>query len=64
MGQGLVDPKTGELDSEHSCLNSKREMTTRSKWKQIHVKGEGCTSPEYRSKLHVITDGAPHEMGS
>jgi len=51
--QHLVDPKTGELDSEHSCLNSKREMTTRSKWKQIHV-----------SKLHVIMDGALYEIYS
>jgi len=36
--QHLVDPKTRELASEHSCLNNERKMTTRSKWKQIHVK--------------------------
>jgi len=37
-------------------------MTTRSKWKQIHVKGEGCTSPEHGSKLHVITNRALYEI--
>ena len=37
-------------------------MTTGSKWKQIHVKGEGHTSLEHGSKLHVIKDGAPYEM--
>ena len=61
MGQCLVDPKTGELDSEHSCLNTKRKVTTRSKWKQ---NVEGCIDPEHGSKLHVVMDGAPHGMGS
>jgi len=37
-------------------------MTTGSKWKQIHVKGEGCTNLEHGSKLHVITDRALYEM--
>jgi len=37
--QHLVDPKTGELDSKHSCLNSKREVTTRSK---LHVIMDGA----------------------
>ena len=32
-------------------------MTTGSKWKQIHVKREGHTSLEYRSKLHVKREG-------
>jgi len=59
MGQCLVDPNTGELDSEHSYLNSKRKVTTGSKWKQIHVKWDDCTGLEHGSKLHVIMDGAP-----
>ena len=37
-------------------------MTTGSKWKQIHVKGEGRTSLEHGSKLHVIMNRAPYEM--
>ena len=35
--QCLIDPKTRELGSKHSCL---RKMTTRTKCKQIHVKAE------------------------
>ena len=61
MGQCLVDPNTGELDSEHSYLNSKRKVTTGSKWKQIHVKWDDCTGLEHGSKLHVEgTSTLPH----
>jgi len=56
MGQCLVDPKTRELESKHSCLNMKRKVVTGGKWKQIHEKVGGCTDLEDRSKLHVIMD--------